>query len=97
MQIHPTITNYREARAHADVLDSAARAAGKLLDGFPKGPTGLTPDTVKASAEFKAAKAAFDAAFARQRAFNAWYVDAFKKDIAQDRAARRKGATSQSA
>jgi hypothetical protein len=40
---------------------------------FPRDAMGLTPDSIKASPEFKTAKAAFDRAFAQLRNFNSVY------------------------
>jgi hypothetical protein len=48
----------------------AAKEAYKALGGN-SGPNGLTPDAVKFSPEGRAAKAALDKAWARERAFNA--------------------------
>jgi hypothetical protein len=49
----------------------------------------LTPDTMRASYEWKVAKRAYSEAAAALRAFNATYVRQFKKEI-QGRAAGRK-------
>ncbi len=86
---------YEQAKARADELDAASKAAGKTLDTFPKGAFGLTPDHVKATPAYITAKAAFDGAFAAQRAFNGWYATAFKKERARDRAARLASACAQ--
>lgn len=51
---------------------SASAAMGR----FPRGPMGLTPDDVKASPEWRKAKARYDRAFANLRAFNAAMVKA---------------------
>ena len=40
---------------------------------FPRSALGTTPDSVKASPEFKAAKKAFELAFAALRGFNSVY------------------------
>ncbi len=45
-------------------------AASKAMQQFPRGPMGLTPDAVKATPEWRAAKQRLDRAFARLRAFN---------------------------
>lgn len=44
--------------------------ASKAMRVFPKGPMGLTPDSVKATAEWKQAKAEYNAAFAHLRKVN---------------------------
>ena len=61
----PGIILAAKAAAEADV-----RAASDALKKFPRGPMGLTPDHVKFSPEFRAAKLRYDAAFARLRAVN---------------------------
>ena len=84
---------YEQAKARAELLDAESKAAGKILSAFPKGPMGMTPDAVKASKEYIAAKASFDVAFAAQRKFNGWYAVAFKQERARERAARTAPAT----
>jgi hypothetical protein len=53
-----------------DSLEAELRRFSGILKSFPKGPMNLTPDPVKATPEWKAAKAATDKAFANLRAFN---------------------------
>lgn len=72
--------NYLEARSMQDALNEACTVAGKPLDSFPCGATGLTPDDVKASPEYKAAKASCENAFQRLRAFNTFVNKTFAKD-----------------
>ena len=81
--------NFDQARERADALDARAREAGKALDRFPRGAMNLIPDHIKATTEYREAKSAFDVAFQEQRRFNAWFVRAFKRELAQVRAARR--------
>lgn len=50
-------------------LDRASAA----LQIFPRGPMGMTPDEVKFSPEYRAAKEAADRAFAALRHFNTIY------------------------
>lgn len=47
--------------------------ASAALKVFPRAANGLTPDAVKFSPEYRAAKAEFDRAFAAVRAFNGRY------------------------
>lgn len=53
--------------------DEQARASKALraIPGVGMGPMGLTPDSVKARSDYKAAKAAWAKAWANLRAFNA--------------------------
>lgn len=62
------------------VIETARRALEAELDAtaaamqtFPRLPSGLTPDAVKASPAWKSARAAFDRAFAALRTFNGRY------------------------
>ena len=79
---------FDEAKAEAARLDAEAEAAGQVLRSFPRGPTGLTPDAVRATPEYRAAKARFDKAFARQRDFNGVFVKRFAKELREERAER---------
>ncbi len=63
-----------ELRAKQHHLDSEVSECSKALAAYRKGPMGLTPDGVKASPEWKTAKAKYDDAFKRLRAFNAQYA-----------------------
>ena len=79
---------FEEAKAEAARLDAEAEAAGQILRTFPRGPTGLTPDAVKATPEYRAANARFQKAFARQRDFNGVFVKRFAKELRAERAER---------
>ena len=81
--------SFEQASAEHDRLEREVSAAGAALDAFPRGAMNLTPDHVRATPEWRAAKARFDRAFAAQRAFNAVYVKVFKKEIVAQRDARR--------
>lgn len=79
---------FKEAQA---VLEEIVERTGKVLREIPgvgSGPMGLTPDAIKASPEYRAAKAAYDKAFAALRAFNGKYVKLFKAEISAERAER---------
>ena len=65
--------------------------------GVPeRGPTGLTPDAVKETPEWRAAKASVDKAFARLRAFNAVFVKKFAKELRAERSERTRERESRS-
>jgi|SRR5580692_5773417 hypothetical protein len=81
-------TTYAEAKRVVDAAEAESKAAGKVLDTFPKLANGLTPDAVKALPEYKAAKARYNAAFAHERAVNTWFVKNFHKEIRAERASR---------
>ena len=61
-----------------------------VLRRFPRGPMGLTDDTVKKTPEYREAKNQFDAAFAKQRLFSAGFTKRYKKEMLAERAERRK-------
>lgn len=67
-----------------NAVDSADKAL-KAFDQYGKSEFGLTPDHVKAMPEWKQAKKEFDKAFTELRAFNGWYMKAFKKEIMAER------------
>lgn len=70
----------------------AASAALNAIPGISSGPNGLTPDTVKASQEYRAARRAFDCALRALQSFNARHLKRFKHELALDRQARREAA-----
>ena len=80
---------YPEAKAIAEALWADVKSTGAILQGFPKGRMGLTPDDVKASAEFQAAKRAYDVAFKRLRDFNGVFTKTFKAEIRAERREKR--------
>ncbi len=79
---------YVEAKRTIASIQSEIDAAEMVLKTFPSLPNGLTPDDVRVTAEYRIAKARYQAAFARLRAANAWFVKTFKKEIKAERAAR---------
>lgn len=79
------------AKARRDALERDHRAAAfalKAVDGIGSGRLGLTPDSVKMTPEYRAARAAYDRAFAELRSFNATFVRTFKAELAAERRAR---------
>jgi len=79
---------YAEAKRVHDAAADESKAASAILQAFPKQANGLTPEVVKFSPEFMAAKARYDAAFARERSVNEWFYKAFKKEIRAERTSR---------
>lgn len=81
---------FEEAKLEAARLDAEIKTTETVLRAFPRdGAFGLPSDAVRATPEYRAAKTAFDRAFAKLRNFNAWYTKAFKKELAAERSARR--------
>ena len=89
-------TAFEAATAQRDEIDAALRKATAdlnaltdYLSGNAPRVMGLTPDFVKANADWQLAKAKADTLFQALRQFNAYYVRTFKKELAADRKARR--------
>jgi hypothetical protein len=88
---HSTISTssaYEQAKAESERLDKEASEAGEALRAFPRGPTGITPDSIRATPAFREAKARYDKAFAKQRAFNGPFVKRFAKELREERRLR---------
>lgn len=84
--------SYAQAKARHAQLHAEYERTGRALKALSGGgPMGLTPAAVRATPEWQNAKHAADAAFAALRAFNEEYTRRFKREIAQDRDARRAG------
>lgn len=82
--------SYAIAKAARDTLWQECQRLGAELNRFPHdGPMGLVPDHVRCSAEYRAAKRAYDSAFARLRSFNARFVKAYATEIREERRNRR--------
>lgn len=62
-----------------DALRADVDRTSAALQVFPRGPMGLTPDSVKGSAEYCAAKLEFDRAFAALRKFNTTFKPTRKR------------------
>lgn len=78
---------FEDATKLRDTFESLVRAASARMKAYPKNEIGLTPDNIKASADWKADKATFDYAMANLRAFNARYTKEYAREL---RAERRK-------
>lgn len=85
--------NFTEAKQKQDDLQNKVTELSEVLSNFPKGPMGLTPDDVKYSSEFKAAKQAFDKAFKDSQEYNKVFTKQFKKEIRAFYAEKRKALT----
>ena len=67
--------------AQQELLYTEMYAAAKALRVYygHRSPIGLTPDSIKALPEWKAAKAAYEQAFQKLRAFNGKHAKAIRK------------------
>src|SRR4029077_2975107 len=86
---HPAGTGgsdpFEAAKAEGDLIQKEVDAAEAVLQTFPKSPMGGVQDDVRATPEFRAAKARFQKAFARLQAFNTIYVKRFAKELRAER------------
>jgi hypothetical protein len=80
--------SFAKAKATHDRLNAEVVRTEEVLKTFPTCAMGLTPDAVKFSPEFRNAKQAFNAAFARLRAFNAVFTKTFAKELCAERRER---------
>lgn len=85
-----TQRDYELDKNHQAVLDAAVDVTSAVMKAFPRNAMGLTPDDVKASDTYKAAKKSFDMAFANLRSFNAVFVKKYKNELAAERLEARK-------
>lgn len=77
---------YESAKARKSELEAESARTSGILNTFPKGgPMGLTPDSVKNSSEYKAAKVAYDKAASALRAYNTTFLSQFAKEYKADR------------
>lgn len=85
------MTTFGQACERRDALDRQVTRAAAELKTFDchKSPIGLTPDHIKALPTYRAARFAFDQAFANLRQFNMGFVKTFAKEIRAQRDARR--------
>jgi len=80
---------FTEAKEKSTAINAEVASTSAVLKRFPKNAVGLTPDAVRLSLEYREAKANYDRAFARLRAFNEVYVKSFAKELKAERDKRR--------
>lgn len=84
--------SYAIAKAVQAELERARNDASRALSaitGVGSGAMGLTPDSVKASPDYRAARRAYDQRHADLAAFNARFVKQYATELAADRARLR--------
>ena len=72
----------------AQMLNDAVSSASSILNNFPRSESGLTPDSVRQTAEWQSAKRNYDLAVSNLRNFNASYVKKYKKELTKERKER---------
>lgn len=77
-------------RDHNATLTALNEEHSRTLDAFPKdGPMGMTPEHVRTSPEYRAAKANFNRSFSALRDHNGFMLKHFKSEMKTERDARR--------
>lgn len=82
---------FRAAKMQRDALAAAVVMASKrwnAIAGIGSGPMGLTPDAVKFSPEYRAARAAYERAHAAAAKFNRSFCKAFARELREERRQR---------
>lgn len=81
---------YAVHRDHNAKLTTINDQHARALDAFPKdGPMGLTPEHIRTSPEYRAAKADFNRSFSALREHNGFMLKNFAKEMRADRDAKR--------
>jgi hypothetical protein len=75
--------------AHRESVQALAKIASDFLNLFPRGPLGLTPDDVKKTQEWKAARAQYDDAAHGLKIVNAYLVRHYRKELRDARNAKQ--------
>lgn len=85
LKLHVHDSSYDIAKAAKVAIERKVDEASKALKAFPRMANGLTPDNVKASAEYRKAKTDYDRTFAEQRSFNTQFMRLFGKQYEVER------------
>jgi len=80
---------FEEAKSLQTTREADVMCTGDVLDRFPKGALGLTPDEVKFTPEYRQAKAEFNHAFEAFQNINRYILRHFAKECREERRARR--------
>lgn len=91
---------FEEAKKYAQRFDSEHKQAALMLDATrqrlavgmgidARGPMGLTPDAIKFHAEYQKAWKKERQAFSAMREFNTQYTRVFKRELREERRAKR--------
>lgn len=98
VEFMPREEAYESALEYKHRLESDEAAASRLLKSVPgvgslvsKGIAGLTPDHVKASPMYRAAKKEYAAAFNALREYNGAFVKIFKHEYQAERREKESG------
>lgn len=79
------LIDYQSAKVIRDKLDAEVKHTSEILRAFPRGPMNLTPDHVRATPEWRAAREASDHALSKLKRFNGVFVKRFGSEIRAER------------
>ena len=85
--------DYEEAKKHKAFLEEKTIHHSRELNKLPginSGSMGMTPENIKQSPEYKLHKQGYATAHEQLRKFNQTFTKQFKKEYADERAAKRK-------
>lgn len=77
------------AKAQLETSANVASAALSAIPGVGTGLMGLTPDSVRATAEWQNARRSYERAWSALRAFNGRFVKTYAEEIRAERDARQ--------
>jgi hypothetical protein len=86
------LSDFITAKAKRDELEAAVKKASfdwNAIVGVGSGPMGLTPDAVRLSPEYRAAKQRYQRAHLDLRSFNADFVKRYADELTAERMNRR--------
>lgn len=84
-----TYAVYKTVKARAEQMHNDAAKRLQEVSGTEKGPMGMVPDHIKSTQDWQIAYKTERAMFAGLRAINGHGAKHFKKEMAEDRKARR--------
>jgi hypothetical protein len=80
---------FEEAMKLKALTESAVDTASKKLRAYPRQANGLVPRAVRDTDEYQEDKYSYDTSFAKLRAFNEWFTEAFASEYREYRQAKR--------
>ena len=87
--VEANILKYGDWKQASDDINSEVDKLSDILQKFPSGSMGLTPDEVRNSKEYKSAKKNFDNAFKKLQDFNKNSSKEFKRQKSKEHRANR--------
>lgn len=82
-------TQFERDMVEWDRIKARTKAASAAMNTYPRGPTGLTPDEIKATKKWKSDYAEMQSAMAAERIANGMMLKRYPREIKAARAAER--------